>query len=102
MDKRVQVYQNQKFWMTQEVKQFLRRRNSVHKSVNKDLYRTARTNLERGTRDQSRLQEDWNTWTVKTGVKGVQHLTSLCSSAGTGSAPEGPHGGELNLDHEDH
>ncbi|KAK3539750.1 hypothetical protein QTP70_013188 [Hemibagrus guttatus] len=50
VDKCIRVYSNQKLWMTREVKQLLRERNTAFRSGNHAHYSTARANLKRGIR----------------------------------------------------
>ncbi|KAK3569004.1 hypothetical protein QTP86_021586 [Hemibagrus guttatus] len=50
-DKCIQVYSNQKPWMTREVKRLFRKRNTAFRSGNRAHYSTARDNLKRGIRE---------------------------------------------------
>ena len=50
VEKRIPVYPNQKPWMTREVKQLLKDRNTALKTGDRALYSTARANLKRGIR----------------------------------------------------
>ncbi len=51
VDRHIQVYPNQKSWMTKEVKVLLKERNSAFRSGDVVRYRAARANLERGIRE---------------------------------------------------
>lgn len=50
VDKRIRVYSNQKPWMTREVQQLLKVRNTAFRSGDRALYSTAGMNLRRGIR----------------------------------------------------
>src|SRR4029434_6655919 len=51
VDRRIQVYPNQKPWMTKEVKVLLKERSGAFRSGDEAQYRTARANLRRGIRE---------------------------------------------------
>ncbi|XP_041638451.1 alpha-1,3-mannosyl-glycoprotein 4-beta-N-acetylglucosaminyltransferase A-like [Cheilinus undulatus] len=55
-DNRIQVYSNQKPWMTGEVRTLLRNRNIAFRSCDMELYSVARADLKRGIR---RAKQDY-------------------------------------------
>ncbi|XP_039647286.1 uncharacterized protein LOC120553194 [Perca fluviatilis] len=62
VDKHIQVYPNQKPWMSKEVQQLLKARNNAFRSRDGALYSAARTNLKRGIR---KAKSDYNNTFVK-------------------------------------
>ncbi|XP_024121111.1 uncharacterized protein LOC112142095 [Oryzias melastigma] len=87
VNKLIRVYPNQKPWMTQEVKQLLRKRNTAHKSGDKDLYSAARTNLRRGIRKakadyRRKIEHHLDSNDNRQVWQGVQQLTNYRTNLG--------------------
>lgn len=101
VDKRIQVFPNQKPWMNKEVGQLLRERNSAFRSGDRERYSGARAALKRGIREakedyRQRIEEDFNSNNSRQVWQGFQHITNFRSSYTTTIAGDASLAEELN------
>ncbi len=92
VDKHIQIFPNQKPWMTSKVRCLLKKRNTAFRSGDKAQYSTARADLRRGIKEakddyrrkiEVYLEQDnsWSMW------RGIQHITKY--KHGTNSEANG-------------
>ena len=93
VDRLIQVYPNQKPWMTREVWRLLKERNTAFRSSDRALYSTACTNLKRGilmakSDYTRRIEEHLDSNNSRQVWQGVQHITNsrTYSAAADGDA----------------
>ena len=87
VDKRIQVYPNQKPWMSREVQQLLKARNTAFRSGDGARYSTARINLKRGIRKaksdyRRRIKDHLDSNNSRQVWQGIQHITNYRTNPG--------------------
>lgn len=83
VEKTIQVYPNQKPWMTSQVRSLLWARDAAFSSGDRALYSTARANLRRGIKDARGRQKGNSTTDVA--ERTVHQLQGLfCDTWGLG------------------
>lgn len=87
VEKRIQVFPNQKSWMTREVQRLLKVRNIAFRSADRAQYNTARTNLRRGIRRaksdyRRKIEHQTDSKNSRQVWQGVQHLTNYKTTIG--------------------
>ena len=85
IDKRIQVYPNQKLWMTREVRTLLKERNKAFRCGDGAQYSAATASLRRSIREaktshQRRIAEHLSSNNTRQVWQGVQHIISYKSN----------------------
>lgn len=86
--KHIQVFPDQKRWMTTEVRLLQKGRESAFRSGNKDLSRTARADLRRGIRKakldyQRQIEDHLSNSKPRQVWEGLQHLSNFRGQTST-------------------
>ncbi|CAJ1076957.1 uncharacterized protein LOC125983400 [Xyrichtys novacula] len=87
VEKQIRIYPNQKPWMTREVQQLLRERNTAFRSGDQVLYSAARADLKRGVKGaksdyRRRIEAHLESNNSRQVWQGVQQLTNYKSTLG--------------------
>ena len=101
VEKRVKIYPNTKPWMTTKVKGLLKERDSAFRSGDKELYNSARSNLNLGIKEakaeyKDKIEGHFLSNDSKRVWQGVQHMTNYKASRRSADGGDPQLADELN------